>query len=112
MTFFLEWKPDFSLTPQQIMEGRFTFHTCVRVRLDPVNGETFFANQDGHGQQENIEYFQAGFKAPPVHRERRTTVSFTSATTILRHRSNLSSVSSQRRCRTVGTYKLTTGTPS
>jgi hypothetical protein len=57
---YLEWTPNFPLTPQQIQQGRFFFHTCVRVRLDHVTGETFFANQDGDGQQENIEYFDAG----------------------------------------------------
>jgi len=56
---YLDWTPNFNLTPQQIQQGRFFFHTCVRVRLDHVTGETFFANQDGDGQQENIEYFQA-----------------------------------------------------
>jgi hypothetical protein len=40
-------------------EGRFFFHSCVRVRLSHVTGETFFANQNGNGQQENIEYFDA-----------------------------------------------------
>jgi hypothetical protein len=54
------WTPNFPLPPpEQIMEGRFTFHTCIRVRLDPVAGETFFGNQDGKSQRENIEYFQA-----------------------------------------------------
>lgn len=62
---FLEWTPNFNLTPQQIQDGRFFFHTCVRVRLDHVAGETFFANQDGDGQQENIEYFQAGSAGSP-----------------------------------------------
>jgi hypothetical protein len=57
---YLNWTPNFTLTPQQIQQGRFFFHTCVRVRLDHVTGETFFANQDGDGQQENIDYFQAG----------------------------------------------------
>jgi hypothetical protein len=56
---YLEWTPQISLTPEQIAEGRFFFHSCLRVRLNHVPGETFFANQDGDGQQENIEYFQA-----------------------------------------------------
>jgi hypothetical protein len=62
---YLEWTPKVSLTPQQIMEGRFAFHTCIRVRLDHVAGETFFANQDGNGQQENIQYFQASSPGSP-----------------------------------------------
>jgi hypothetical protein len=62
---YLEWIPDFALTPDQIKQGTFAFHTCVRVRLNHVANETFFANQDGDGQQENIMYFQAtGSKAP------------------------------------------------
>lgn len=62
---YLEWTPNFNLTPQQIQQGIFYFHTCVRVRLDHATGETFFANQDGDGQQENIEYFQAGSAGSP-----------------------------------------------
>jgi hypothetical protein len=62
---YIEWTPNVGLTPQQIQQGRFFFHTCVRVRLDHVAGETFFANQDGNGQQENIDYFQAGSQGSP-----------------------------------------------
>ena len=62
---YFEWTPNFNLTPAQIQQGRFFFHTCVRVRLDHVAGETFFANQDGDGQQENIDYFQAGAQGSP-----------------------------------------------
>jgi hypothetical protein len=62
---YLEWTPNFKLTPQQIQQGRFFFHTCIRVRLDHVPAETFFANQDGDGQQENIEYFDAGSQGSP-----------------------------------------------
>lgn len=62
---YLEWTPNFALTPAQIQQGRFFFHTCVRVRLDHVASETFFANQDGDGQQENIDYFQAGSPGSP-----------------------------------------------
>ena len=62
---FLEWTPNFNLTPQQIQDGRFGFHTCVRVRLDQVAGETFIGNQDGDGEQENIDYFEAGSTGTP-----------------------------------------------
>jgi hypothetical protein len=62
---YYEWTPNFPLTPAQIQQGRFFFHTCVRVRLDHVAGETFFANQDGDGQQENIDYFDAGAQGSP-----------------------------------------------
>jgi len=62
---YLDWTPNFPLTPQQIQQGIFFFHTCLRVRIDHVAGETFFANQDGDGQQENIQYFQAGSSGSP-----------------------------------------------
>ncbi len=62
---YLEWTPSVTLTPQQIQQGQFYFHSCVRVRLDHVASETFFANQDGDGQQENIDYFDAGAPGSP-----------------------------------------------
>jgi hypothetical protein len=62
---YYNWTPNFTLTPAQIQQGIFYFHTCIRVRLDHVTGETFFANQDGDGQQENIDYFQATSNGAP-----------------------------------------------
>jgi hypothetical protein len=62
---YYNWTPNVALTPAQIQAGRFYFHSCVRVRIDHVAGETFFANQDGNGQQENIEYFDAGSAGSP-----------------------------------------------
>ena len=56
---YINWAPSVALTPDQLAEGRFYFHSCVRVRIDHVPGETFFANQDGDAEQENIEYFDA-----------------------------------------------------
>lgn len=56
---YVEWTPNFALTPEQLAEGRFSFHTCVRVKLDTVAGETVVGNQDGDREQENINYFQA-----------------------------------------------------
>ena len=44
---YYNWTPNFPLTPAQIQAGHFYFHSCVRVRIDHVAGETFFANQDG-----------------------------------------------------------------
>jgi hypothetical protein len=61
---YYNWTPNFPLTPEQIAAGTFFFHTCVRVRLDHVPGEIFFANQDGDGQQENIQYFDATGPSP------------------------------------------------
>ncbi len=56
---YIEWTPDVVLSPDQIEEGLFQFHSCVRVILDPVVGETVFGNQDGVEEQENIDLFQA-----------------------------------------------------
>lgn len=56
---YIEWTPNFPLTNEQIAEGNFYFHTCVRVKIDPVAGETVVGNQDGDAEQENINYFQA-----------------------------------------------------
>jgi len=56
---YLEWTPNVILTKQQIADGQFHFHSCIRVRVSHVAGETYFGNQDGNGQQENIDYFDA-----------------------------------------------------
>ncbi|MBV7339950.1 hypothetical protein KFU94_69430 [Chloroflexi bacterium TSY] len=57
---YIEWiPPNITVTPEQIADGRFAFHSCVRVKLDPVAGETVLGNQDGDREQENISYFQA-----------------------------------------------------
>jgi hypothetical protein len=65
---YIEWVPDFEISPEDLAAGRFAFHTCVRVKLNPVAGETVFGNQDGDGEQENIAYFQA---VPPDEGESR-----------------------------------------
>ncbi|MCO6450206.1 MAG: hypothetical protein J5I90_05400 [Caldilineales bacterium] len=56
---YIEWTPNIALTEEQLAEGRFHFHSCVRVKLDAVSGETVLGNQDGDREQENISYFQA-----------------------------------------------------
>ncbi len=56
---YIEWTPNFPLTQEQIVAGNFNFHTCVRVKIDTVAGETVIGNQDGDREQENINYFQA-----------------------------------------------------
>lgn len=61
---YINWTPNVSLTSEQLAAGRFYFHSCVRVRIEHVPGETFFANQDGNGQQENIDYFDATSSGP------------------------------------------------
>ncbi len=55
---FIEWTPDIA-PPEGGLEGEtFAFHTCLRVTLDPVAGETVLGNQDGDMEQENIFYFE------------------------------------------------------
>jgi hypothetical protein len=56
---FVNYTPSFTPTPEQIAAGTFYFHTCVRVRIDTLAGETVIGNQDGVDEQENIDYFQA-----------------------------------------------------
>ncbi len=67
---WLPWTPTANLTPQQLAQGIFYFHSCVRVRIDHLSNEIVFGNQDGNGQQENIDYFQvpasgSGAAPPP-----------------------------------------------
>jgi hypothetical protein len=71
---YIEWTPNLNLTPAQIAAGAFAFHSCVRVRIDHLTNETVFGNQDGDGQQENIEYFQAPTPGPPMGGVNTTTV--------------------------------------
>ena len=54
---FLNWTPDYDIPDDQVEDGSFAFHTCLRVRLDPVPGETVLGNQDGDAEQENVFYF-------------------------------------------------------
>jgi hypothetical protein len=54
----VDWKPAVNLTPAQLAAGLFYFHSCLRVRIDQVAGETVLANQDGDREQENISYFE------------------------------------------------------
>jgi hypothetical protein len=68
---FLPWKPEYPLTQQQIADGRFFFHTCLRVRVSREgSGQPEFDNPDGEGQQENVLYFDStsftpGTPSPP-----------------------------------------------
>lgn len=56
---YIEWTPDFPIPAGNLENGLFAFHTCLRVRLDPVDDETVLGNQDGDREQENVSYFQA-----------------------------------------------------
>ena len=71
---YIEWAPNVNLTPAQIAAGTFAFHSCIRVRIDHLTNETVFGNQDGDGQQENIEYFQAPTPGAPTGGVNTTTV--------------------------------------
>ena len=62
---YINWTPNATLTPEQIAAGIFRFHSCVRVRLDHLSNEIIFGNQDGNGQQENIDYFEAPASGAP-----------------------------------------------
>ena len=56
---YVDWVPDVALTPAQIAAGVFQLHSCVRVVVSPVTGETMLGNQDGSEEQENIQNFEA-----------------------------------------------------
>lgn len=58
---YIDWTPNIPSPPppEDIASGLFPFHTCLRVKLNHVAGETVFGNQDGDREQENIFYFQA-----------------------------------------------------
>ncbi|HEY3412498.1 MAG TPA: dockerin type I repeat-containing protein [Armatimonadota bacterium] len=69
---YLNWTPNFAITPQQQAAGVFGFHTCLRVRIDPVSNALSNTSASGDRQQENIDYFQAvpagpGASLTPVH---------------------------------------------
>jgi hypothetical protein len=56
---YTEWSPSVTPPPEIAGAGRFPFHSCVRVRVDPVTDERITANQDGDREQENIGWFEA-----------------------------------------------------
>ena len=56
---YVNWTPHVTLTPAQISEGHFNFHTCVQIKIDAVAGEVILSNQDGDGEQENFDHFEA-----------------------------------------------------
>ncbi|MCZ7571579.1 MAG: hypothetical protein M5U01_23775 [Ardenticatenaceae bacterium] len=39
--------------------GRFSYHSCVQVLIDAVTGELVTGNQNGEGEQENFDNFEA-----------------------------------------------------
>jgi hypothetical protein len=61
---YVVYNPNFTVSPADMTAGIFAFHTCLRVKIDPVLGETVLGNQDGDMEQENIDYFQAPATSP------------------------------------------------
>jgi hypothetical protein len=61
---YVPWVPTVELTPEQMAAGVFNFHTCIRVVMDTVAGETIVTNQDGVDEQENIGQFFAAPAGP------------------------------------------------
>ncbi|TLZ51440.1 MAG: hypothetical protein E6K18_04985 [Methanobacteriota archaeon] len=56
---YVDWTPSVDVSETDLTDGLFHFHTCLRVILDHVAGETTFGNQDGNEEQENIDLFAA-----------------------------------------------------
>lgn len=56
---YVPWTPSVTLTEEQIMQGHFSFHSCIQVMVDPVADEIVVSNQDGIDEQENINNFEA-----------------------------------------------------
>lgn len=63
---YTEWTPNPTLTPQQIADGVFYFHSCIRVEIATVAGESITGNQDGEDEQENIQNFEATPTRSPI----------------------------------------------
>ena len=55
---YVEWTPDIDVSEVEMMDGLFSFHSCLRVKIDAVSGEFILANQDGKEEQENIDKFE------------------------------------------------------
>lgn len=66
---FVEWTPSVPVTDADRDAGRIAFHTCLRVVVAPVAGETVLGNQDGEREQENVQTFQVpvGVALPERH---------------------------------------------
>jgi hypothetical protein len=62
-TVFVTWTPIPNLTPKEIMQKHFQFHSCIQVKVTPVAGEIVTTNNSA---QENIAYFEAVATGPAV----------------------------------------------
>lgn len=63
---YKEWTPNPTLTPEQQAAGVFYFHSCLRVEIETVAGESILGNQDGESEQENIQNFEATPTRSPI----------------------------------------------
>lgn len=61
---YVPWTPVVALTPAELAAGLFNFHSCMRVVMDTVAGETVITNQDGVDEQENFGQFFAAPAGP------------------------------------------------
>jgi hypothetical protein len=62
---FFVWTPQMALTADELAAGKFTFHSGFRVSIDHLAHETFFANQDGDGEEESVGYLDAASSVTP-----------------------------------------------
>ena len=53
---YIEWTPSVTLTADQIAAGIFSFHSCIKVNVDQVLGESVLGNNEA---EENIQNFEA-----------------------------------------------------
>jgi CARDB len=60
---FVTWTPVPNLTPQQIQQAHFQFHTCIQVLVAPTAGEIITSNNNS---QENINLFEAVAQGQPI----------------------------------------------
>jgi len=63
---YKEWTPNPTLTAEQQAAGVFYFHSCIRVEIETVAGESITGNQDGDSEQENIQNFEATPTRSPI----------------------------------------------
>jgi hypothetical protein len=60
---YVTWTP--AVPPEKLSEpGNFNFHSCVRVRIDPVEGEMITTNQDGMSPNQERENIDQTYVAP------------------------------------------------
>jgi hypothetical protein len=62
-TVFVTWTPLPKLTPKEVMQKHFQFHSCIQVKVKPAAGEIVTSNNNA---QENIMYFEAVAQGPAI----------------------------------------------